>query len=60
MFLVELICSEESCEFTIETVGELLELEALVCDCGCCLQISSISEVEAMELWRPLELLRAA
>ena len=60
MFLVELVCSEESCDFTVETVGELLELEALVCDCGCCLQIVSISEAEAAELRRPLELLRAA
>ena len=60
MFLAELVCSEESCEFTIEAVGEFLELEALLCDCGCCLQIVTISEAEAIELSRPLEVLRAA
>ena len=60
MFLVELVCSEESCELTIESVGELRELEALVCECGCCLQVVSISEAEAVEVRRPLELLRAA
>jgi len=60
MFLVEMVCSAQSCEFTLETVDELWELEALVCDCGCCLQIVSISEVEAAQLCTPLELLRAA
>ncbi len=59
MFLVEMVCSEQSCEFTLETVDELLELEALVCDCGCCLQIVSISDVEAVEVLGSLEL-RAA
>ena len=60
MFLVELVCGEESCELIVEAVGELAELEALACDCGCCLQIVSISEVEVVELRRPGAFLRAA
>jgi len=59
MYLVELLCGDERCEMTIETVDELEELEVLVCECGCCLQAVSISEVELAELpARPLELLR--
>ena len=61
MFIAELICSDDSCELEVETVGDLLELEALVCDgCGCCLQIVSISGVELVEPVRPFELALAA
>ena len=61
MFLVELVCGDDRCEMTLETVDELDELEVLVCECGCCLQVVSISEVQFAELSRrPLELLRSA
>ena len=60
MFSVELICSDVTCEFTLASVGELRELEALVCDCGCCLQIVSISEAELVEARVPTKLLFAA
>ena len=57
----ELICSDDSCELVLETVGELLELEALVCDdCGCCLQVVAISDVELAEPLPARELLLAA
>ena len=57
----ELICSDDSCELVLETVGELLELEALVCDdCGCCLQVVAISDVELVEPLPARELLLAA
>jgi len=46
MFYVEMVCSDESCDFTLETEGELVALEALVCECGCCIQVVSISEAE--------------
>ncbi len=51
MFYVEMVCSDESCEDSVETSGELVALEALVCDgCGCTLCVVSISEVEVLEL----------
>ena len=61
MILAELICSDDRCELVLETVGELIELEAMVCDdCGCCLQVVAISDVELVELPAPRELLLAA
>ncbi len=57
----ELICSDDSCELVLETVSELIELEALVCeDCGCCLQVVAISDVELAEPLAPRELALAA
>ena len=57
----EMVCSDQSCELVLETVGELLELEALVCDdCGCCLQVVAISDVELAEPLPARELLLAA
>jgi hypothetical protein len=46
MFLALLICSDESCTHELETWGTLEELEAMACDCGCALQLISVSEVE--------------
>jgi hypothetical protein len=57
MFLAELICSDDECELTAEAVGGLLELELLLCgDCGCCLQIVSLSDWVPSRLPAPLEL----
>jgi len=60
VFSVELICSDVTCEFILTSEGELRELEALVCGCGCCLQVVSISEAELVETRAPIKLLRAA
>ncbi len=60
MIHVELVCSDESCDLTLEAVGEWAELEALVCDCGCCLQIVTVSEAELVGLPPPALLLCAA
>jgi hypothetical protein len=44
VFLAILICSDEGCDAVVEAVGELHELEALVCECDCTLQIVQLSE----------------
>jgi hypothetical protein len=49
MFLALLLCSDESCAESIETFGSLEELEASVCECGCALQVISVSDVEFAE-----------
>ena len=59
MFLALLICSDEACTHEVETWGTLAELEALACDCGCALQVISISEAERAGAGR-LELERVA
>ncbi|HEY0631697.1 MAG TPA: hypothetical protein VGC98_06555 [Thermoleophilaceae bacterium] len=46
MFFALLICSDEACTVELETWGTLEELEALACECGCALQMTSVSEVE--------------
>ena len=57
----QLICSDDSCELVLETVGELIEIEALVCeDCDCCLQVVAISDVELAAPLAPRELALAA
>ena len=61
MIHAELICSDDRCHLVLETVGELIELEALVCDdCGCCLEVVAISDVELAQPLAPRELLLAA
>jgi len=49
MFLALLICSDDECTHERETWGTLDDLEALACDCGCALQVISLSEVEFVE-----------
>jgi hypothetical protein len=39
-----LVCSDDGCTDTFEAWGTLEELEALACDCGCALQLVSLSE----------------
>jgi len=61
MFEVELTCGEAPCEVTIAIVGELAEVEALLCDeCGYCLHLLSVSQVECVELPARAPLLLAA
>ena len=44
MLWVTLICSDSECEYVVEDAGELEELEAMACDCGCVLQVIEVSE----------------
>ena len=41
-----LICSDDDCTDAFEAWGTLEELEALACECGCALQVISLSEAE--------------
>ena len=41
-----LICCDDECTDIFEAYGSLEELETLACDCGCALQVISISETE--------------
>jgi hypothetical protein len=58
VLIAELLCSDEDCAVTVEVVAESLEeLDALVCEgCECALQTLSISEVELVQLKRPIRL----
>ena len=61
MFEIELTCGEEPCDVTIVVVRWLAELDMLVCDeCGHCLHVQSISDVEYAEVAPPPALLLAA
>jgi hypothetical protein len=53
MLWVTLICSDSECEYVVESAGELEELEAVACDCGCTLQVVDISEAEDAALSHP-------
>ena len=44
MFRALLICAEADCAEVFEAYGSLEELETLACDCGCALQVISVSE----------------
>jgi hypothetical protein len=46
MLYAALICCDEDCTEVFEAYGSLEELETLACDCGCALQIISISEAD--------------
>jgi hypothetical protein len=41
-----LICSDDDCTDAFEAWGTIEELEALACECGCALQVISVSEAE--------------
>jgi hypothetical protein len=45
MLYAALICCDDDCTDVFEAYGTLDELETLACDCGCALQVISISEV---------------
>ena len=55
VFHALIVCSDGDCADLFEAWGTLEELEALACECGCALQILTISEVEG-EPDEPLEL----
>lgn len=41
-----LICSEDACTDEFEAYGTLEEVETLGCDCGCALQLISVSDTQ--------------
>jgi hypothetical protein len=45
-----LICSDEDCTDTFDAWGTLEELEALACECGCALQVISLSRADGYQL----------
>jgi hypothetical protein len=45
MLYAALICCDDDCTEVFEAYGTLEELETLACDCGCALEIISLSEV---------------
>ena len=45
MLYAALICCDDDCTDVFEAYGTLEELETLACDCGCALQVISLSEV---------------
>ena len=47
MFRAEVICPDDDCAAAFDAVAELEQLEALICDCGCTLQIERLSEDDA-------------
>jgi hypothetical protein len=50
MLYAILICSDPECAEEIESYDDLPDLEHLVCDCGCTLQVVSIDEARPAEL----------
>ncbi len=59
MFLVELVCGDVECAESVDQVGDPDRLLAELCDCGCTLQVISVSALELAELRTPLERARA-
>jgi hypothetical protein len=49
MFFALLICSDESCAEELEDCGTLEQLETTACECGCEMQVLSVSELEFVE-----------
>jgi hypothetical protein len=49
MLYALMICSDEDCIDELEASGSLEELESAACDCGCTMQVVSVSEVEFQE-----------
>ena len=58
MLYAALICCDDDCTEVFEAYGSLEELGTLACECGCALQVISISEIaDARAGDRRLELL---
>ena len=52
VFGVELVCSDEACAEAVEAVGHLDELDMLLCECGCTLQIVAVWETHEQRIGR--------
>lgn len=51
MWIVELVCSDPACAEEREAlVGDLEELDELVCDCDCTLVTLAVANFEPLEL----------
>jgi hypothetical protein len=44
MFRATVICPDDDCAEAYSAVAELEQLEALICDCGCTLNVERLSE----------------
>jgi hypothetical protein len=44
LFIAELICSDDACAEAMEAIGHLRELESIVCECGCTMQVLSVAD----------------
>jgi hypothetical protein len=49
-----LVCSDDDCTDEFEAWGTVEELEALACDCGCALQLISVSDTACEPLAEPV------
>jgi hypothetical protein len=49
-----LVCSDDDCTDEFEAWGTVEELEALACDCGCALQLISVSDTAGEPLAEPV------
>ena len=50
MFRALVTCPDDDCAEAFDAVAELAQLEALICDCGCALEIVGWPDVEAEPL----------
>jgi hypothetical protein len=51
MWIVKVVCSDPECAEEQEViVAELDEVDATVCDCGCCVVTLSVAVFEPLEL----------
>jgi hypothetical protein len=55
-----LVCSETECTDEFEAFGTLEDVDALACECGCALQLISVSDTEPARPDTDLLLQRAA
>jgi len=61
VFHALLVCSDEACAEEVEAYAmRLEEVEAMACECGCALQLITVSEVEFEEPALPVVLDLAA
>jgi hypothetical protein len=56
MLVTIMICSDPECAEPVELWGELEELEATLCECGCALQAIAFCEGTAEAATLPLPL----
>jgi hypothetical protein len=60
MHLSLLVCTDDSCTDELEAAGSLEEVEAIACDCGCVMQVVSVSELDVEDATSGRRLAHAA
>ena len=51
MWSIDIVCSDPECEWEAEVlVGDLEEVELLICECGCCTTVRAVATHEALYL----------